>query len=603
MKFDIIKLRYHKILFIIFILGLFGNQIYENNTLQTTNWKNNQNKNIQQINPNNNTFENKIYQSITQYNHINRNDSYTFNTGYDLGDYQENIIDIKYYCNYSSTEYILNSTQDMIEPLILEKGKIKSYTLVHFYNNTHPFTSEISTTWDSNNYLSLSLVIDFNDKPFKLGKYTCIYELVNSTYSLVYTEKDTFYLTDIFEFETMKLLVYTPMYNLSWSSLSSLTGNEISPGDKVALVGHLKKVTNQEILAHDNDLIDAYSITIKMGGHEVSQNVTFYNESSHRELGIEGDNDQIITVIDIPVLSFVGNVEIFYELWVPIGWLNNSIPFDFLQIPSIHLEIPCNYHLSVEKNVQNPSIVWMGQYLNFNMRIYPTLAYNKSIRLNKDFPIPNVVAKCYFLKNSTYEREVRFQTRITNNLIEVGHPGFGTETGMDLGSYKINISGNNKIIYLEDNVNQSLELFFNLIEDYKVVLYSNVIGIQTDQIQIFNKYENVRFGVDLQYKESNIVVSHKRRFWIGLNENNRWKIEKSNITNRYVFDQSLHITENITELSVWVEFQNNSILKLDISILIILEKISATSSKSTSYPELIILLSILIISINKKQKP
>ena len=96
MKFNKKILGYHKVMFIIFILGIFCNQINENNTVQTTNWENNQNKNIQQINPNNETFENKIHHSIDQYNHINRNDSYIFNTGYNLGEnYQENIIFIK----------------------------------------------------------------------------------------------------------------------------------------------------------------------------------------------------------------------------------------------------------------------------------------------------------------------------------------------------------------------------------------------------------------------------------------------------------------------------------------------------------------------------
>jgi hypothetical protein len=550
-------------------------------------------------------------------NIIKRNGTLQLISGYALGvSYGEVTIKVRYYANYSIRdsnqtipEYIINSTRDNDGQLVFEKGKIQSYSLIHFYNVSYPFTSEVYCSWDSENYLNISFEIDLNNVMFVLGKYSFMYEVLDNNDEVVFFRKESFYISDNFEFLPAKTLVFTPMYTSKWSNLSTLNPSEVSPSDRLVLVGHLVRDYDTQIHSF-NENISNYLVSIRIGSQVYHQNMTYYNGSNsiHNDVGLTDDPHQIITIIDIPSTPFLGNIEVKYSLEIGIEW-TNSTPIEFLTASCPPIEIPCSYYVVSDPiRISNPDIVWFGEFLNFDIPIYPTRIYNGTSRIEPAFTLSDIIVKMFWIKGESDSEEKELQTRVERNNINVGHPGFGLYPLLEPGKYRINITwGDDREIYDMNSLTEAIYFDFLLKEDYKLRLLDNY-GHRIDQIFISDIHENLKFRVLLVFKNSEDQrASFFRKFWIGINENNRWLIKKSDDSNQYWFNQSLEIKSNITELWTWVEYSNLSIIKLPDPILIILRdetsSASASSSDSVNLPALgIMVAGMMTIVVIRKSK-
>ncbi len=474
---------------------------------------------------------------------------------------------------------------------------------MHFIEGTFPIFTECRIEGNYERKLRITLTIDFMNAPIELGDYTFTFQLISPDKSELILSKETnFIITDDYNFETDWILVKN---NNSWINISELSVPIISPGEELFIIGYLKdtsgKTPPKSVFPH------SYSGNIRLGGYELNESSFFYNKSKHEELPINSNDSMLITKIKIPLISFRGDILFQQRVKVGYKWDNGTINETF-DIKCSEVKIKCDYIVRAEIPADLPKSIMCSDELNIVIPIYAVKMFNESEKTSGNINIQNVQIKSFLMENETVieEKELSWVYNDVSNELVINENSFGAplfKPAYPTGLYKINASwGNNEKIRNNQSENTTIEFSLQMKESFDILpFYYGRISDRLEKIEINDIGENVSFNVKLLHKTTGKEV-YGRNFWLGIDDSNKWTLEKQNYGYGWKFNQPLDLTNKNITLFTWVECSNGSIVKLDRTVEVyFIEKTNSTNVKSTQSFGLILSLLGITLLIRKKR--
>jgi len=489
---------------------------------------------------------------------IYRNETYNYTYFYpSQGNGTNNKLEVEYYLNHIAgtlEEVVLNSTSNY---LLIEEEKDTSYVSINYYQEVPIFTELKSEVQEEGRELTIRIAL--GNAPVKLGRYKLEIRIKDIETNEVINLEESFILkSEIIYKEIINYLNTSQGYR----ELKTI-GGVISPGDTVIQVGEIKDGMTNKTVTKDDGYISEMITRTSMGGEEIIQNTTLAKNMTGlvEQLGVEIGNNSVVEVIKIPAMDFIGNITVERSVKIGIDQALNSSWIETYELITNKTQIECDYEVRVEALGGNiEGTMWLGDIVEQRFKVTTLKVYDPSKETEEQFMVEDVKIKNYRENESMTLIEGMLKIREEGNILKVYSLCLGEyEKGGEIllygqGNYSYELYLNDKKVY------SSLE--YRLMEDYGIELWEYET-VPAENITIEDKEEPLYFAVTLVYRNSRQPAERVEglKYWIGINEIQKSEVKDKTNAKRWV-ELEVQFEGNKTELYVWVEFTNGTIIKI-----------------------------------------
>jgi len=322
-------------------------------------------------------------------------------------------------------------------------------------------------------------------------------------------------------------------------------------------------MTNKTLTRSDTYISGMMTRTSMGGEEERIQNTTFASNMTGLvgQLGLDAGNNTVVEVIKIPAMDFIGNITVERSVKIGIDQALNSSWTETYELITNKTQIECDYEVKVKELGGNIiGSVWMGEIVEQKFEVITLKIYNINEATEEPFTVRSVAVKNYRINGSKTPIESMLKIRKNENILTVYSNCLGEYEKE--GKVRLHVQGNySHEIYLNDKkVYSSME--YRLKEDYGIELWKYET-VPAENITIKDKQRPLYFAVTLVYRNSRQPAEKVEglKYWIGRNESYRKEVKDKTSDKRWI-RLEVQFEGNRTELYVWVEFTNGSIIKI-----------------------------------------
>jgi len=489
---------------------------------------------------------------------IFRNETYNYTYFYPTQENgTNNKLEVEYYLKYSAgalEEVIINTTDNNF---VIEEERDTSYVFVKYCEEIPIFNELRSEVQEEGRELTIRIAM--GNAPVKLGKYSLEFKIKDMvTYEEIDLEESFVLKSEIVYREITNCL----NTNQGYKELKDI-GGVISPGDTIIQVGEIIDVMTNKTLTKDDTYISGLMTRTSVGEEERIQNTTFASnmKSLVEQLGLDAENKTIVEVIKIPAVDFIGNITV--DRTIKIGLIKelNGSWTETYELITNKTQIKCDYEVQVKELGGNIiGSVWMGDVVEQRFEVKTLKIYDIKEETEEPFTVRNVAIKNYRTNESKTLIEGMLRIRKNENILTVysnclgEYEKEGKVMLYEQGNYSYEIYLNNKKVY------SSME--YRLKEDYGIELWEYET-VPAENITIEDKEKPLYFAVTLVYRNSRQTAERVEglKYWIGRNESSRKEVKDKTSDKRWI-RMEVQFEGNKTELYVWVEYTNGSIIKI-----------------------------------------